>query len=220
MHSSTGARGAGARVDSVDHWAGRVRGLEAQIAAARARARASPPSPAFFAFIATQKAAAIAAQTNLHPEDGHSFHVVEAPGPEEARRPPSRPARGGKMRTSGGRALLQRPQRDGALLIARRMRNLARRAPGTAAPQAPPAPGSARARGARGPQVNWPTLWMPWTERDWREVLVLPLIIGIMLVPVGIFSGALPPRAPAQQMQPSRSGHRPHARGSTPAPLT
>ncbi|KAK9819243.1 hypothetical protein WJX81_003710 [Elliptochloris bilobata] len=112
----------GARVDSVDHWAGRVRELETNISAARKRARAAPPSAAFFAFFTSQKAAAIAAQANLHPEDGHSFRVTEAPGPEE---------------------------------------------------------------------VNWPTLWMSWIERDWREVLVLPLIAGIMLVPVGIFSGAV-----------------------------
>lgn len=29
-------------------------------------------------------------------------------------------------------------------------------------------------------------------ERDWRELLVMPLIVGIMLVPVGIFSGEAP----------------------------
>ncbi len=134
-------------MDSVDHWAGRVRGLEAQIAAARARARSSPPSPAFFAFFATQKAAAIAAQTNLHPEDGHSFHVVEAPGPEEARGTPPLGARRGDAHTR--RALLQGRQWAGAPPTPRRMRSLACRAPGAAAPQAPPAPGSARARGAR-----------------------------------------------------------------------
>ena len=76
---------AGARVDSIDHWAARVRELEAAIAAARAHALAAPLSAAFFAFFTSQKAAAIAAQANLHPEDGHSFRVVEAPGPEEAR---------------------------------------------------------------------------------------------------------------------------------------
>ena len=75
---------AGARVDSINHWAARVRELEAAIAGARARALAAPPSAAFFAFFTSQKAAAIAAQANLHPEDGHSFRVVEAPGPEEA----------------------------------------------------------------------------------------------------------------------------------------
>ncbi len=40
-------------------------------------------------------------------------------------------------------------------------------------------------------QVNWPTLWMSWRERELREILVLPLIVGIMLVPIGLFSGAL-----------------------------
>ena len=33
---------------------------------------------------------------------------------------------------------------------------------------------------------------MSWKERDLREVLVLPLIVGIMLVPIGLFSGACP----------------------------
>ncbi len=39
-------------------------------------------------------------------------------------------------------------------------------------------------------QVNWPTLWMSWRERELREILVLPIIVLIMLVPVGAFSGA------------------------------
>jgi len=39
-------------------------------------------------------------------------------------------------------------------------------------------------------QVNWSTLWMSWKERELREMLVLPLIVGIMLVPIGLFSGA------------------------------
>ena len=46
-------------------------------------------------------------------------------------------------------------------------------------------------------QVNWQTLWMSWMERDWREVLVMPLIVGIMLVPVGIFSGEGPSSLPS-----------------------
>ena len=33
--------------------------------------------------LSRQKDAAIAAQANLHPEDGHSFRVFECPGPEE-----------------------------------------------------------------------------------------------------------------------------------------
>ena len=40
-------------------------------------------------------------------------------------------------------------------------------------------------------QVNWPTLWLKWHERELREALVLPFIIGIMLIPIGLFSGAL-----------------------------
>ena len=39
-------------------------------------------------------------------------------------------------------------------------------------------------------QVNWPTLWMSWRERELREIIVLPIIVLIMLVPVGAFSGA------------------------------
>ncbi len=41
-------------------------------------------------------------------------------------------------------------------------------------------------------QVNWPTLWMSWRERELREIIVLPIIVLIMLVPVGAFSGAAP----------------------------
>ena len=52
---------------------------------ARKRALASPPCASYFVFFSSQKAAAIAAQTNIHPEDGRSFRVVEAPGPEEVR---------------------------------------------------------------------------------------------------------------------------------------
>ena len=36
-----------------------------------------------FVLLCRQKDAAIAAQANLHPEDGHSFRVFECPGPEE-----------------------------------------------------------------------------------------------------------------------------------------
>ncbi|BDA42606.1 probable CSC1-like protein ERD4 at C-terminar half [Coccomyxa sp. Obi] len=112
----------GVKVDSIDYWAGRIRELEANIVAARQRALEAPPCASFFVFFSSQKDAAIAAQTNLHPEDGNSFRVTEAPGPEE---------------------------------------------------------------------VNWPMLWMSWRERELREILVLPLIVGIMLVPIGLFSGAV-----------------------------
>jgi len=44
---------------------------------------AGPASPSYFAFFSTQKDAAFAAQTRVHPEDSHSFRVMEAPGPEE-----------------------------------------------------------------------------------------------------------------------------------------
>ena len=79
-------------MDSIDYWAGQVRQLEREIVGARQRALESPPCASFFVFFQTQKDAAIAAQTNIHPEDGRSFRVVEAPGPEEVmhhRRPPS-----------------------------------------------------------------------------------------------------------------------------------
>lgn len=39
-------------------------------------------------------------------------------------------------------------------------------------------------------QVNWPTLWLKWHEREMREAIVLPFIVGIMLIPIGLFSGA------------------------------
>ena len=45
---------------------------------------AGPSSSSYFAFFSTQKDAAFAAQTRIHPEDSHSFRVMEAPGPEEA----------------------------------------------------------------------------------------------------------------------------------------
>ena len=44
-------------------------------------------------------------------------------------------------------------------------------------------------RGCDAVQVNWPTLWMSWRERELREIIVLPIIVLIMLVPVGAFSG-------------------------------
>jgi hypothetical protein len=47
------------------------------------------------------------------------------------------------------------------------------------------------------PQVNWPTLWLKWHEREVREAIVLPFIIGIMLIPIGLFSGVPIPLLPA-----------------------
>lgn len=38
-------------------------------------------------------------------------------------------------------------------------------------------------------QVNWSVLWRTWLERDIREILVLPLIVLIILVPIGLFTG-------------------------------
>ena len=37
--------------------------------------------------------------------------------------------------------------------------------------------------------MNWQALWKPRWERSLREVLVFPLIILIMLVPLGLFTG-------------------------------
>lgn len=70
-------------MDSIDFWSVRIRDLEHQIVAAREAALARPPTTSYFVFFNSQKDAAIAAQTNLHAEDGHSFRVIEAPGPEE-----------------------------------------------------------------------------------------------------------------------------------------
>lgn len=38
-------------------------------------------------------------------------------------------------------------------------------------------------------QVNWSVLWRTWLERDIRELIVLPLIVLIILVPIGLFTG-------------------------------
>ena len=67
--------GAGDRVDSIDFWSMRVRDLEQRITIARQAALDNPPTTSYFVFFSNQKDAAIAAQTNLHAEDGHSFKV-------------------------------------------------------------------------------------------------------------------------------------------------
>lgn len=72
-------------MDSIDFWSARVRDLEQRISLARQAALQHPPTTSYFVFFNNQKDAAIAAQTNLHAEDGHSFRVMEAPGPEEVR---------------------------------------------------------------------------------------------------------------------------------------
>ncbi len=38
-------------------------------------------------------------------------------------------------------------------------------------------------------QVNWQALWKPRWQRTLREAMVLPLIIIVMLVPLGLFTG-------------------------------
>lgn len=39
-------------------------------------------------------------------------------------------------------------------------------------------------------------LWLQWDNRVLREAIVLPFIIGIMLIPIGIFSGLMSPCMP------------------------
>ena len=70
-------------MDLIDHWAQEIRRLEQEIVKARQAALSTRARTSYFVFFTSQKDAAIAAQTNLHPEDGHSFRVYEAPGPEE-----------------------------------------------------------------------------------------------------------------------------------------
>lgn len=78
-------------MDLIDHWAGEVRRLEAAVVEARQAALQSRARTAFFVFFTCQRDAAVAAQANLTPEDGLSFRVHEAPGPEEASIPCRRP---------------------------------------------------------------------------------------------------------------------------------
>ena len=66
-----------------------IRRLEEDIVKARQEALSSPVRTSYFVFFTSQKDAAIAAQVKLHPEDGHSFQVFEAPGPEEVSSCPS-----------------------------------------------------------------------------------------------------------------------------------
>ncbi|CAL8472023.1 g11565 [Coccomyxa elongata] len=121
-HRSERCGGPGSKVDTIDFWAQRVRQIETAIHREQHRILGGPTTLSFFAFFLTQKDAALAAQTRIHSEDGHSFRVMEAPGPEE---------------------------------------------------------------------VNWQVLWKTSRERSLREVLVFPLIVFIMLVPMGLFSGTL-----------------------------
>ena len=71
------------RVDAIDALAARVRAAEARVAAERARALSARAAPSYFVFFESQRDAAVAAQVNLQAEDGHSFRVVDAPGPED-----------------------------------------------------------------------------------------------------------------------------------------
>jgi hypothetical protein len=38
--------------------------------------------------------------------------------------------------------------------------------------------------------VIWATLWRSWDARHWRKIATLPGHLFIMLLPIGIFSGA------------------------------
>ena len=198
---------AGKEVDSIDYWAGEVRRLECEIVAARNRALASPPCASYFVFFSSQKDAAIAAQTNIHPEDGRSFRVIEAPGPEEVPRAPLRDpqetaceeqattysdawtlahhSQDSTLRVPGHNAFC-RLWSTGRCASSRSCTGRSLRHRLTAAQMQ-----HARSvKYLRNMQVNWPTLWMSWRERELREILVLPIIVLIMLVPVGAFSGA------------------------------
>jgi len=73
----------GPAVDALDAAAAEVRELECAVAAARAAALAARPSPSYFVFFSSQRDAAIAAQAALQAEDGTSFRVLPAPGPED-----------------------------------------------------------------------------------------------------------------------------------------
>eukprot|EP00884_Botryococcus_braunii_P001498 jgi/Botrbrau1/11349/Bobra.0038s0106.1 len=75
--------GIGEQVDKIDFFAQTVRRLEKEIPATRSKILAGPPCHAYFVIFNSQKDAAIAAQANIHPEDGNSFQIKEAPGPEE-----------------------------------------------------------------------------------------------------------------------------------------
>lgn len=44
--------------------------------------------------------------------------------------------------------------------------------------------------------MNWQVLWKTSRERSTREILVFPLIVLIMLIPMGLFSGDLLPCSP------------------------
>ena len=69
------------QVDAINHWAGRVRELEAGVGEARQRALRSQPTGSFFVFFSDQKAAATAAQAVLQSEDGREFRVSQVPPP-------------------------------------------------------------------------------------------------------------------------------------------
>ena len=38
-------------------------------------------------------------------------------------------------------------------------------------------------------QVNWSVLWWSYRKREFRQMVVLPFIVGIILVPIGLFTG-------------------------------
>ena len=50
-------------------------------------------------------------------------------------------------------------------------------------------------------QVNWSVLWRTWMERDTRELIVLPLIVLIILVPIGLFTGTSPSASSIKRSQ-------------------
>ena len=38
-------------------------------------------------------------------------------------------------------------------------------------------------------QVNWQTLWMSWSERDFRGIITLLPLAILIVFPIGLFSG-------------------------------
>eukprot|EP01025_Chloroclados_australasicus_P060634 TRINITY_DN7799_c1_g4_i1.p1 TRINITY_DN7799_c1_g4~~TRINITY_DN7799_c1_g4_i1.p1 ORF type:complete len:584 (+),score=30.17 TRINITY_DN7799_c1_g4_i1:939-2690(+) len=73
----------GAKVDSIELYRDQLIQVEKEIERVRTEINRGPPTSSYFVLFRSQKAATIAAQTVLHPEDGHSFQTHPAPGPDE-----------------------------------------------------------------------------------------------------------------------------------------
>jgi len=73
----------GRLVDAKEHCMQKVAAVEEAIKAARAQALASDPAQSCFVLFTDQFSATVAAQSVIHPEDGHMFQTQPAPGPDE-----------------------------------------------------------------------------------------------------------------------------------------